>query len=387
MTSPPRQLKVLAFEGFDGGSHHQVRKSLSANSVHDWTWVTRPGRSWKWRMRTGAIELVEAAHRQGLFEAKPDAIFVTSMVAAGDLRSLLPEALRGCPLVLYMHENQATYPYRSRGRIEEERDHQFALTNLTSIAAADRVLWNSRWNRDSFCSSIRKLIDLAPDGKLNDVNGWIHGKSAICWPPVDRPQRVLHKTPEPDNTGRAAGGQPGKRIVWPHRWEHDKGPEALLRLARFLRHRSPGEYRWVLLGERFRKIPRALEAFLTEFENDIDHAGWVESRDDYWDHLGRCDWVLSTARHEFFGIAVVEAMLAGCLPWLPHRLSYPEIIPTQAWGLSPGRCSAELAAIRESIMRHLDGTHPTQAVGRIDRILAAVADGIPVAALSGPDRR
>ena len=38
---------------------------------------------------------------------------------------------------------------------------------------------------------------------------------------------------------------------------------------------------------------------------------------------------VSTAEHETFGIAAVEAMAAGCVPLLPNRLSYPEIVPPQ----------------------------------------------------------
>jgi len=45
--------------------------------------------------------------------------------------------------------------------------------------------------------------------------------------------------------------------------------------------------------------------------------------------LKRGDIIISTANQENYGISVIEAILAGCFPLLPNRLSYPELIPGQ----------------------------------------------------------
>jgi len=37
--------------------------------------------------------------------------------------------------------------------------------------------------------------------------------------------------------------------------------------------------------------------------------------------------VLSTARHDFQGLAIQEACFAGCTPLAPNRLVYPEYLP------------------------------------------------------------
>ena len=77
-----------------------------------------------------------------------------------------------------------------------------------------------------------------------------------------------------------------------------------------------------------------MTTFLSEHHDRIELAGHLPSND-YHAALNRADWVLSTARHEFFGMAVAEALLAGCLPWLPNRLSYPELVPPEALELNP----------------------------------------------------
>jgi glycosyltransferase involved in cell wall biosynthesis len=357
---PP--LRILAFEPFDAGSHRAVRESIARHSCHQWTWLTRPGRQWKWRMRLSAAEMLEEAGRRGLLETPFDLVCATSLMSASDLRALLLPRLRSAPLALIMHENQAAYPAGPALAGAGDRDVHFALTNLTSILAADLVVWNSRWNLDSFSDGIAAILANAGDSTLTDVRGRIEARSVVLWPPVEAPPDGVRamRQPRPEVSG--------VRVVWPHRWEHDKGPDELLELA--TRHSEEHDLRWTILGERYREVPASLIEFERRFAHRIDHIGFIPDRAAYWRALASCDWVLSTARHEFFGIAVVEAMLAGCLPWLPDRLSYPEIVPAALHGASPLHPPAHAESARALIAAHLQPVTAPEAVSRLDVALA-----------------
>jgi glycosyltransferase involved in cell wall biosynthesis len=55
----------------------------------------------------------------------------------------------------------------------------------------------------------------------------------------------------------------------------------------------------------------------------------VDDTDEYHRWLSAADIVVSTAEHEFQGLAVMEAVISGCLPLAPDRLVYPELYPQQ----------------------------------------------------------
>ena len=336
-------------------------------------------------MRLAALEMIDQARQQGGFDQRVDLIFVTSLMSASDLRACLPAERRSVPLVLYMHENQAAYPkhdfdgsHRSDSRHPgDERDAHFALTNLASVIAADLVIWNSHWNRSSFLDGMSELLKHAPDLELGPWTELIQSKSIVIWPPVALPAdlEVLHNQSELIESALPASDQRSKaarpiRVAWPHRWEHDKGPDELLRIAR--EQSGPLNLRWTILGERFRTVPEPLVMFQKEFAPRIDHFGFETDRRSYWRRLAACDWVLSTARHEFFGIAVVESLLAGCLPWLPDRLSYPELLPELAKGIQPGQglTGPQTATLREQIARKLEPAIATNAVRLLDAALS-----------------
>jgi len=311
-------------------------------------------------MRLAALELADAVRSSGRADASFDLLFTTSLLSVPDLRAALPPPLRARPIALYMHENQAAYPDRAGDAVESGRDVHFALTNLASVLTADLVLWNSAWNRASFADGIERVLRHAPDLDLDDVGSRV-AAGPVVWPPVEPPPAAPTDAP--------ADG--AVRVVWPHRWEHDKGPDELLEIAERLS--EPLNLRWILLGEQFRAVPPALERFQRRFAARIDHAGFAPDRAAYWAYLRRADWVLSTARHEFFGIGVAEALLAGCLPWLPARLSYPELVPASAHGLSPATPPPDPDAVRGEVARHLAPAVAPRAVERLDDHLADLA--------------
>jgi hypothetical protein len=177
--------------------------------------------------------------------------------------------------------------------------------------------------------------------------------------PVASDPGVLHKASEAKSRGLTL-------VAWPHRWEHDKGPEELLAIDAERGERD--QLGWVLLGEQFNTVPEAFPALQQQAGERIIHAGRAP-RAQYESWLHACDWVLSTARHEFFGVGVVEAMLAGCLPWLPDRLSYPELVPPECMGLSPANPPANIAATQDAIRSHLAQAVAPQAVQKLEKAI------------------
>ncbi len=362
-------LRILGFEAFDAGSHRAVRQSITTRSRHQWTWLTRPGRSWKWRIRLAAPELVRQAARQGVFDREYDGLFATSLMSVSDLRAMLPTGMRDLPIVLYMHENQAAYPVSDHAVENVDRDVQYALTNLTSVLAADRVAWNSQWNLDSFIAGMKSILAHHRDSALGDWREVVQSKSVVSWPPVEPPpssEDIAAMIESKWQTEPRRSSEP-INVLWPHRWEHDKGPDELLDLAS--QYTEPLNLRWTILGERFDTVPAALSEFCQRFGDHINHIGFVDDRQMFWRLLAEAHWVLSTAQHEFFGIAVVEALMAGCLPWLPNRLSYPELLPEAARKLSPANLPDDPAQLVKSIGEHLETARAPTAVARLDDLL------------------
>jgi len=223
--------------------------------------------------------------------------------------------LRDVPAVTYFHENQLTYPMPD----EDERDYGYGFINLTSALAADRAWFNSDYHRESFLARADWLLGKMPDCVPADLPERVRAKSRIMPLGIDA-QRLGAGLPE---TGSRTGPL---RIVWNHRWEHDKDPDTFFRVLFALRDQGV-PFRLAVVGETFRQGPPVFELARERLADRIDQWGYLPRREAYEAVLRSSDVVVSTARHEFFGLSVLEAMASGCFPLLPDRLSYPELLP------------------------------------------------------------
>jgi len=300
-------LSVLVLEPYYGGSHKSFIRGLN-RLPFDFTYMTFPARKWKWRMRLAGPYY---ARKLAGSDRRFDRILCSSYVDVAAFRGIAPSWVNDVPLLTYFHENQFAYPVQ----VHDERDFHFALTNMTTALASDRVAFNSCYNRQSFLEGIDRTLRLSHDLQLDRPAEMIREKSDILPPGID----FSHID---EMTAPRSGDEP--LVVWNHRWEHDKNPELFFQ-ALFELDRQGPDFRLVIMGESFSDSPSIFHEARKRLSRKILHFGYVSSRREYARWLGRCSLAVSTARHEFFGMSILEAVRAGCRPLLPNRLSYPEL--------------------------------------------------------------
>ncbi len=306
-------MRVLALEPFFGGSHRAFLEGWQAASRHRWTSLTLPPQHWKWRMRHAALTLASQV-RQAVQEGVGwDVVWCSDMLPLAEFRGLAPGAVADLPTVLYMHENQLTYPDRQG----QPRDLHFAFSNLVSAFAAEEVWFNSEFHRREMLDAAQAWLRRMPDHAPLDELAAVEGKSRVLGQGIE---------PMPSRPPRPPGPL---RIVWAARWEHDKNPEDFFAALEILQGEG-ADFRLAVLGQRFRQTPPIFDLAEERLAAQIDHWGFVDGRKAYLERLAWGDVVVSTAHHEFFGVSVVEAIAAGCVPLLPNRLAYPEILAPMA---------------------------------------------------------
>ena len=292
-----------------------------------WQRLELPGRHFPWRIRGNPLSWLDA-----LPEQPPDRILATSMVDLATLKGLHP-SLASVPADYYFHENQFAYPLSGRQVPSVEPQ----MVQLYGALAAERLVFNSRFNRDSFLEGVQCLLRRLPDATPHGVADRLAARSLICPVPVNR----VDASPEKDPA----------LILWNHRWEYDKAPEvfadAILALAE-----DGYDFRLALLGARPRRVPESLARLRQAFPERMVADGRVDAAT-YRELLGRAGIAVSTALHEFQGLAMLEAASAGALPLVPEALCYPEQYPA-AYRYPPG----DRTALKQRLAAWLSGESP-----------------------------
>lgn len=312
-------MRVLAIEPYYGGSHQAFLDQVVAHSRQQWQCVTLPSRHWKWRMRSAPAELIRQLSASLNQDRLPDVVWVSDML---DLPTFLGLAIKDPhvnnelltrPLVMYFHENQWAYPQAPEARA----DYHFAFTNLLSAQAADHCWFNSQYNRDSFLEHAQAFVKRMPDSRQSIDFTSLQQKCLIMPPGFAASNQSLPRISKSDDQPITIG--------WVARWEHDKRPDRFEQLLRLLAEAGI-DFRLILLGQRG-TTSEVVDQIHQQYAERVLFNGYAPSEPDFWRWLSQIDVVVSTADHEFYGIAIRQAIWAGAVPVTPHALSYPEFVP------------------------------------------------------------
>ena len=311
--------RILLLSAYDAMSHKMWRsRLLEMFPEHNWTQLVLPPRHFNWRIRGNSLQW--ALNEKERLNQDYDLLIATSMVDLASLRGFIPRIAK-LPTLLYFHENQFIYPLGSTARSNNVEPQ---LVPLYSALCADAIAFNSDYNRSTFLHGVKELLKKLPDQLSPELLEKIEKSKVV---PVPLEEFCLEPAVlDPKNPKQIID------VIWNHRWEYDKGPKLLLRLAKTIRSQQL-PIRLHVVGQEFRSSPEEFEKIAALLEQhassltiDQGSFGFIENRDNYIALLRRCDVVLSTALHDFQGLSIQEACTLGCTPLVPDALVYPEYI-------------------------------------------------------------
>ncbi|WP_144395122.1 tRNA-queuosine alpha-mannosyltransferase domain-containing protein [Pleionea sediminis] len=320
MTKP----RVLLLSSYDTPSHRYWCKLLQSElDDYEWTYLTLPARHFAWRVRGNSLTWGLGNYSE--LNTTYSLIIATSMVDISALKGFRPN-LAATPTIVYFHENQFAYPLSQK----QQQDVHLELLAIYNAACATQVVFNSNYNKSTFMAGAEKLLKKLPDGIPESLLESINHKTAVLPVPINR--EVI--------TPRKLEAHKPLKILWNHRWEYDKNPEDFFQALIELQQRNiPFEVN--IVGQTFRKIPPIFDEAKTKLIAHIKRWGF-QSRENYELCLRESDIVVSSAYHDFQGLALQEAMAEGCIPLCPERVAYPEYVPTQCLYSNTGKDSSLL---------------------------------------------
>lgn len=305
--------RILFIEPFYGGSHRAFADGLRTHSRHDIALLTLPEGEWRRRMRRGAIELAEKSRSlDGTF----DALVATDMLDIPLLLALTRPRFDGVPVLYFLHENQFTYP-RLKGT---KLNSWYGQVNYVSALAADAVAFNSVFHREDFLCALETLSRQPTAWLAEGTVERIAAVSQVLPVGLDLARFDEYRTETQSDP---------PIILWNHRWEFDKSPAMFIRAIRAL-DAAGVRFQLALAGEPGPNPYPGMLELEEELGDRVVQFGHVKTFAEYARLLWRAKVAVSTARQEFFGISMIEAIVCDCIPIAPKALNYPAIVEPSA---------------------------------------------------------
>ncbi|WP_085919546.1 tRNA-queuosine alpha-mannosyltransferase domain-containing protein [Halomonas sp. CSM-2] len=303
-----RRKRVLLLSAYDAVSHRYWADSVIRHvETVEWTQLRLPARHFRWRVRGNPLTWL-LKERETLSQSY-DVVLVTSMVDLATLIGLFP-SLGQAHKIIYFHENQFAYPVSEAQHSSVEG----RMVNLYSALAADTVIFNTAYNRDSFVDGARAFLKRMPENV-----------------PAVKPLEALRQrarilpVPIMPLDGGYHGQRHPRRILWNHRWEYDKNPEDFFEVLFELSGQGVA-FELAVVGQRFRHVPPIFAEAEQRLASHITAWGPLPEGH-YQAELDKAGIVVSTTWHEFQGLAIMEAAQRGARPLVPDRLCFPALYP------------------------------------------------------------
>lgn len=304
--------RVLLLSAYEAVSHRYWAQSLMAQlDDMSWTLLSLPPRHFSWRIRGNPLSWW--LKEQETLSQPFDVVLATSMVDIATLIGLFPH-LGQARKVIYFHENQFAYPESD----EQMPQVEAKMVNLYAALAADTVVFNTAYNRDSFIDGARRFLKKMPENLPAAKPLERLRQQAVVLPvPITPLGSTLSTLPATNPNPR--------RIIWNHRWEYDKNPDDFFAVL-FTLSKQQVPFELAVLGQCFRDVPVIFSQAEKRLAAHIICWG-PQPEAKYQALLSGGGIVVSTTWHEFQGLAIMEAAQRGALPLVPDRLCFPELYP------------------------------------------------------------
>ncbi|KAL3930191.1 MAG: hypothetical protein SGBAC_011870, partial [Bacillariaceae sp.] len=325
-----------------------------ASTKHDVRIEVVSGDRWKYRMMAACAEW------EGKISPEDDILVVDGMFDVTVLMALLRAGnrIRIPKVYVYFHENQFTTPFTSQDRDKKKKTHwHYGMAHWRSLLVADGFIFNSRTHFDAFATALPKMINEqcprdAVQWQMQRAETLLKTRCTVLPYGLDLDELVKFqskKRPRPlsSPSGLVPASEEGAsdtsdlesiNILWNARLEEDKNPAAFLDLIHQIRRRrikkndneQQRPIQLIILGTDPSKDHKWETRIRKEFPMEmVLHFGFCQDRKEYAQWLQKAHIVVSTAKHETFGISIIESVFSGALPLLPKRLSYPELFPPE----------------------------------------------------------